>query len=117
MKRTGPTNPLTKALIEELGVKARKEENAFMKEIANRLSKPTRARAAINLDRISRLTKKGETVMVPGKVLAKGALAHPVTISALEFSESARKKIAAAGGKAVKIEEFIEKSKNARILV
>jgi len=117
MKRTGPTNPLTKALIAELGVKARKEENAFMKEIASRLSKPTRARASINLDRISRLTKEGETVMVPGKVLAKGILTHAVTISALDFSEGARKKIAAAGGKAVTIEAFMEKSKNARILV
>jgi len=117
MKRTGPTNPLTKALIAELGVKARKDDNAFMKEVASRLSKPTRLRASINLDRISRLTKKGETVLVPGKVLAKGTLAHAVTISALSFSEGAMKKIAAAGGKAMTIEAFMEKSKNARILV
>ena len=117
MKKIGQTNPLTKALIDELGRKAREDNNPFMKDIAIRLSKSSRARIRVNLSKISRLTKKGDTILVPGKVLSAGKLEHPLIISALDFSQVAEEKITAAGGKAISIEEFIKENKNARILV
>ena len=117
MKRTGPTNPLTKALIAELKTKAREDKNPFMQDIAERLSKPSRARPAVNLSKISRITKKDESVLVPGKVLSAGKLEHPVAIAALEFSKAAEEKIIKAGGKTLTIEQFITENKSARILV
>ncbi len=117
MKRTGPTHPLTKVLIAELKTKAREDKNPFMQDIAERLSKPSRARPAVNLSKISRITKKDESVLVPGKVLSAGKLEHPVAIAALEFSKAAEEKIIKAGGKTLTIEQFITENKSARILV
>ena len=68
------------------------------------------ARSAVNLWKISKHTKKGETVIVEGKVLGEGTLEHPVSIYAKTFSGSAREKIKKAGGKIVTREQA-EKAK------
>ena len=42
------------------------------------------------------------------KILGKGTLTKPLTVSAHKFSESARKKIEAAGGSAVTLEPNVQ---------
>ena len=71
------------------------------KRFANDLEKPTRQRRVVNLSRISRYTKENETIVVPGKVLGAGNLEHKLTISAFQFSDGAKEKIAKNGSKIV----------------
>lgn len=98
----GPTNPVLIGQIEDL----KKEKKEIWQKTAEMLSRPTRNRPAVNLSKIDRYTKEGEVVLVPGKVLASGSLSKPVTVAAWNFSESARKKILGAKGKALSISEL-----------
>jgi len=77
--------------------------------VAQDLEKPSRARRAVNLSRISRHTKENEVVVVPGKVLGAGSLAHPVTIGAYSFSTGARESIQRAKGKCLSLDELAQK--------
>ena len=78
--------------------------------VAERLEKPRRLRAEVNISRINRYTKEGDTVIVPGKVLGAGKLTHPVHVAAFSFSKAARKKIIEAGGECMTIEELMERN-------
>ncbi len=44
---------------------------------------------------------------MPGKVLGTGFLAHPVTVAAFSFSETAREKIALVEGRALTLRELL----------
>lgn len=115
VKRTGPTNPLTVALINEL----RKQKKAIWKDVADRLEKPTRQRVEVNLSAIQRNTQEGETALVPGKVLAEGKLKKSVDVAALNFSMGAVQKITAAKGRCLSIKELLEENsegKNVRLV-
>ncbi len=88
---------------------AQKQGSAFWTRVADDLAKPGRNRRHVNLSRLSRATKDGETVIVPGKVLGDGEVAHTFTVAAFDFSESARVKLSAAKCTAMTIEEFLKK--------
>jgi len=89
-------------LLEESEVmvkKIAKENNAkIWKDIAERLEKPSRQRIVVNVSRINRYTKEGDTVVVPGKVLGSGTIDHKVTVAAIGFSKPAYEKIVKTGG-------------------
>jgi large subunit ribosomal protein L18e len=117
VKRTGPTNYQLKSLLEDLD-KVRLTSN-FWKRVIKDLNKPTRQRRVINVYKIDKYAKDGETVLVPGKVLSVGEIAKKVNVAALNFSEDAQKKITEANGKVMSIRELFEKNpegKNVRIL-
>ena len=105
---TGPTNPLMKGLIASLKAEGNKEERRFLLELAEQLGRSERRRAEVNLSRIERNAEKGETVVVPGKVLASGMLTKPVNVAAALFSAGAAAKIEAAGGKVLSIPELVK---------
>ena len=106
--RTGPTNVNLKNLIGELRKKAYAENIPLFIRIAEDLEKPTRQKREVNLSKISRYAKKGELVVVPGKVLASGELNQSVTIAAWKFSQPALDKITKANAKAITINELIK---------
>jgi len=112
VKRTGPTNEHLKELIRILG----KDKKLLWKRVAKDLAKPTRSRRVVNLKRINRVTKAGETIIVPGKVLGIGDLHHKLTIAAWQFSESAVKKLKTAGASIMSIKELYDKKKTGRII-
>ncbi|MBI2142415.1 50S ribosomal protein L18e [Candidatus Woesearchaeota archaeon] len=119
--RTGPTNEQLKGLITELRKKAYSDSGNIMlwRRIAADLERPSRNRRAVNLSRISRYTKSGETVIVPGKVLSSGMLDKSITIAAWQFSQQAVDKIAKANAKALSISELMQmnpEGKNVRII-
>ena len=90
---------------------AKNESSAgFWKKANDALSRPVRARKEMNLSRLSRITKKGEAVIIAGKVLGDGELSHPLTIAALGFSKSAQEAIKRAGGKIETVENLREKN-------
>lgn len=93
MKRTGPTNPFLKSLIQELKEASRKNKADIWKAIAEELEKSTRQRRIVNIMHINKVSKPNETVIIPGKVLGTGDMDHKVKVAAYQFSESAKKKL------------------------
>ena len=107
-KRTGPTNPLLKTLIEELREQGYREKIPFLLEIAKKLETSRRKRPEVDLSKLNRVCKENEIVIVPGKVLSSGILKKPLTVAAANFSMTAVEKIQKAGGKALSIKELIQ---------
>ena len=112
-KPTGPTNTVLISLIEDL----KKKEGNIWKSVASDLSRPSRKRRIVNLSKISRLSKENETILVPGKVLGSGVLEHKITISAYQFSESAKVKLKESGSKILELNDLAKQSpKGIRII-
>ena len=117
VRRTGPTNPQLKALLDEISEHYVKTKKPFWKRMYKELSRPTRQRRAVNLSRINRHTKSGDTVVLPGKVLSAGELHHAVTVAAWQFSKQASEKIKKAKGKAISISELMKmKTRKVKII-
>ncbi len=117
MKRTGPTNYQLQELIKVLESKAR--QSPLWKRVVEDLRLPTRQRRTVNVYKIEQYARKGETVLIPGKVLSVGDLHKEVSVAAWNFSAEAKRKIEAAKGKVLTIAELFEKNpdgKKVRIL-
>src|SRR3990167_7623640 len=105
-KQTAATNPLLRELVQELKKKSQEQNTNLWKRIALDLERPARNRRIVNLSRINRHTKENEIIIVPGKVLGSGALNHKLTISAFQFSESAKNKLLENGSKIIPLAEL-----------
>ncbi|HID04917.1 MAG TPA: 50S ribosomal protein L18e [Candidatus Caldiarchaeum subterraneum] len=95
------------------------KESRFWRRITEELRRSIRSKREVNVYKISRLTKAGDVVFVPGKVLGTGFISHPVTVGAFSFSKQAYNKITRAGGEALLLEEFMQrypKGSNVRII-
>lgn len=88
----------------------RSSETPLWQRIARELARSTRAQRVVNLSKLTRHTKKDETVVVPGKVLGSGRLGHAVTVAAWDFSNSARAEIEKARGTCLSIAELHKKN-------
>lgn len=110
VKRTGPTNPYLKQLIENLKKKSLELKTPIWKTIAGKLAKPTRQRIEVNLSDIEKHANNGETVVVPGVVLSAGILTKKISIAAWRFSASAKEKIKNVGGECLTFEQLIERN-------
>ncbi|MDI6807050.1 MAG: 50S ribosomal protein L18e [Candidatus Aenigmarchaeota archaeon] len=109
-KRTGPTDPYLKQLIETLKKKSFELDAPIWRSIAERLEKPRRKKVEVNLSEIERSTEKNDTVIVPGKVLSSGELTKTVNIAAWKFSEKAKEKIKKLKGRCITIEELVKEN-------
>ena len=105
---TAKTNPQLVATIDNLKAITRDNNAAIWRDIALRLEKPKRNWAEANLSKLERYAKDGETIIVPGKVLAAGSISKKITVAAFSFSEAAAKAIVEAGGKTLTLEELAE---------
>ncbi len=110
VKRTGPTNVQTQALVQLLRKHASEQKVDLWRRIADDIEMSTRARREVNLFRIARHTKADEAIVVPGKVLGTGDLPHKVTVAAFTFSRSAMEKIKRANGACLTIPEMLQKN-------
>ena len=105
------TNPQLVALIDDLKAKTRADPKAAIwRDIALRLEAPSRVWAEANLSKIEKYAADGETVIVPGKVLAAGEISKKVNVAAYSFSEKAAAAIVAAGGKTMTIRELMDEN-------
>jgi len=106
-------------LIRDLKKKSQENQNELWRNLAERLSTSKRSRIALNVSRLNRYTKKGETVAVPGKVLGAGKADHPMTVAAFAFSDVAQAKIRKAKGNCLSIRDLMEKNpagKNVKLM-
>lgn len=106
MAKTPKTNPRLQRLVHELRDLSRENGAPIWRDIADRLERSRKNWSEVNLSRLSRYAGKGEQVVVPGVLLATGEIRMPITVAAFRASEAARKKIEAAGGKAVSLLEL-----------
>ncbi|MDP2717568.1 MAG: 50S ribosomal protein L18e [Candidatus Micrarchaeota archaeon] len=116
--KTGPESLTKLKLLNQLRKAGAKRK--LWKRVREILSNPRRLEAQVNLYRLSKLTKSGETVVVPGKLLGTGALAHPLTLVYVDASKSALLGVAAAKGKAVLLSDFLAQNadeKNVKIVI
>ena len=113
------TNQVLQSLVQELKKQAIEQKVGFWKRLALDLERPTRQRRAVNIFTLDQSTKDNETVVVPGKVLASGALSHKVNVAAWSFSEQAKEKIQKANGTCISLKELMKKNptgKDVRII-
>jgi large subunit ribosomal protein L18e len=106
-------NPKQQELIRELKTLAITQDVKLWKRIAAELEKPTRNKRVVNLSKLNRVTKEGDLIIVPGKVLSAGELNHNLTVSAYNFSESAKQKIS-KNGKILSIKELMKQNPKAK---
>lgn len=119
-KRTGPTNVYLQNLIEQLKAKSRELQAPIWKDVAEKLSKPTRQRVEVNISDIERNAHSEETILVPGVVLSNGELSKQLKVAAWKFSPKAQQKIKHVHGETLTIEELLKKNPkgtNVRIMV
>jgi len=81
--------------------------------VAEIISYPRRKRINMNLDKIDKETKAGESIIIPGKVLSQGEISKKIKIVALGFSENAKEKLLKHGCEISTIKEEIKKNPNA----
>ncbi len=113
------TNPRVALLAEDLKTRSRENDAPIWRDIAEYMERPKRSHARVNVGNISRYTREGETIVVPGKVLGAGDIHHPVVVGAFDFSEGAQAKIVDAGGECITIEELVTRNpagSNVRII-
>lgn len=113
------TNPELNETIAYLKRKGRQNKASVWLRVAEFLGKPKRSRIAVNISRIARNTKKGDVVVVPGKLLAAGSIGHPIAVGAFRFSQTARTKIEKAGGSCVTLSKLADdhpKGTNVKVL-
>jgi len=108
MKTIQKNNQLME-LLQLLKKTAIEQDAPVWKRVAVELEKPTRSKRIVNIYKLDKFVRDGETVVVPGKVLGTGELSKGMTVAAYSFSEDAVTKIAAKG-KAISITELIEKN-------
>ncbi|MEK6954288.1 MAG: 50S ribosomal protein L18e [Candidatus Micrarchaeota archaeon] len=119
MKRGSEIGSLRK-LIVDLERTGRKGKAPIWTRVAYMLSKPTRQRCEVNLNKINSVTNDGDVIVIPGKVLGIGKIEKKVKVAAFRFSKSAISKMAKAGIEHVSIEKLLAtnaKGAKVRIIV
>jgi large subunit ribosomal protein L18e len=113
------SNPRLRSLIADLKSVSREAGADVWQDIADRLEKPRRTHAEVNLGQIERYAQTDETVVVPGKVLGSGVLQKDVTVAAVDFSSTAETKIEQADGDVLHLEQALEQNpdgENVRVI-
>jgi len=107
-RRMAKVNPQLLHLLVELRRASKAYAAPVWSSVATRLERGRHTVPPVNVGQIERLAAAGETVVVPGKVLADGPLSKAVTVAAFSFSVGARDKIRAAGGSALTLPALLK---------
>ena len=119
MGTTVKANASLVRLIGELKALSREHAAPIWRDIAERLERKNRNRSEVNLSRVNRTARDGETVVVPGVLLGSGELSKPLTIATWRASAGAKAKVVRSGGKVVGLRELAAsnpKGSNVRIV-
>lgn len=108
--QTKTTNKVLFDTIRDLKKLSEKTGVGTWKAVAAKLAGSASQRAQLNLSKLDKLAKAGETVIVPGKVLGDGNISKKVTVVALNASDSAIEKLEKAGSKFITIKDYIAKA-------
>lgn len=87
----------------------KKSKAPIWRSLENHLAGPRSNRSEVNVGTLGEVSKSGEVLVIPGKILGTGIIGHKVTVCAYSVSEGAAKKIISAGGKVISFEELAKK--------
>jgi len=87
---------------------AKKNKNWL--RVAGILSSPRRRRINMNIGEISKKSREGEDIVVPGKILSQGEINKKIKIVALNFSKKAEEKLKKEDCEIITILEEIKKN-------
>ncbi len=96
-------------MVKELKQASRKNDAPIWLRLAKLALKTSVSKRVVNLTQINDVTKEGEVIVVPGKILGTGNVSHKITLSSFSISNSAAKKIIESGGNIINFKEMIEK--------
>ena len=102
------TNAVVLLMAKELKEASKKNKAPIWSRLAELALKPSSARRTINVSQIDRLTKDGDIIIVPGKVLGTGDMSHKITLCSFSISNSGAQKILDQGGKILSYSELIK---------
>lgn len=102
------TNAVILHMARELKDASKKNKAPIWSRLAELALKPSSARRTINVSEIDRLTKDGDVIIVPGKVLGTGGMSHKITLCSFSISNSGAQKILDQGGKILSYSELIK---------
>jgi len=108
VRTTQYEDPSRLSLINYLRKHGKSKKAPIWVRVADDLSKSRKDRAEINLEKINKLTKDKDTIVVAGKVLGSGSLDHTVTIASFKIADSAKDKVLSSKGSVVSIKELAE---------
>lgn len=108
------TNTLIESNIWALRRAFKKNKAPIWRALERRLLGPISNRREVNINRLANVTKEGQVIIVPGKILGSGEIGHKLTVCAISISESATNKITASGGKVITINELVEEYPDGR---
>ena len=103
----GQTNETLKELCVNLEKLSKKENVKIWKRVAKELQKPARSKKPVNIFKINKYIRDGETALVIGKVLSEGKLIKKINISTFNASMQAKEKL---GKNLITIKELIQKN-------
>jgi large subunit ribosomal protein L18e len=78
------------------------------KSIEKKFQSSRSNRSEVNVSKLDNITKEGDIVIVPGKVLGSGIINHKIILSCFSISVAAMKKIIDCGGEVITINELVE---------
>jgi large subunit ribosomal protein L18e len=102
-------NQVVIQMAKELKQASTKNDAPIWLKLAKLALKTSVSRRVVNLTHINEVTKEGEVIVVPGKILGTGNVSHKITLSSFSISNSAAKKIIESGGAIISFKEMIEK--------
>jgi len=103
------TNQIVIQMAKELKHASTKNDAPIWLKLAKLALKTSSSKRVVNLTKINDVTKEGEVIVVPGKILGTGNVSHKITLSSFSISNSAAKKIIESGGNIISFKEMIEK--------
>ena len=78
--------------------------------VAHVLSVPRKRKVEKNLSDLDKISKEGDTLVVPGKVLGKGTVGKRIRVYAFAFSAEALRKLKESKCEVLLIEEAMQKN-------
>lgn len=116
-KKTLTTNKVLFDTINDLRKISNKTGNGVFKAVADILSGPASQKAQVNLGKLEKLTKDGDKVILPGKVLSDGVFSRKITIVGFNASQRAIEKLEKTGSKFIKIKDYIANKPDHKIRI
>ena len=98
---------LVKTII-DLKEASRKNDAPLWRSIATRLEGSSRNWPSVNVSKLEYNIGKNGKAVIPGKLMGTGLVTKKMTVAAYSFTDSAREKIQAAGGKCLTYSEMIK---------
>ena len=110
MSSIGPEALSTLKLVALLEKTGRKNSAPVWTACAARLEAPARAGKELNLSRLNAITKEGEVVAFPGKLLAQGDVTHSLVVGYFKASKTALIKLKKAKCEALPLAKLAERN-------